>query len=137
LNVPIDVVASVQVISNPYDPQYGKLTGAASTVDTKTGDYEKLHFSIQNVMPRVRVRDGCIFGIGGATPRMTVTGPLIKNRVAFTQSTEYRLVRTPVNSLPAFERDTTLEGVNSYTQLDLNLSRSRPPRFLYRCIRKS
>src|SRR5215469_562083 len=25
--VPIDVVSSVQVISNPYDPQYGKLTG--------------------------------------------------------------------------------------------------------------
>jgi hypothetical protein len=53
---------------------------------------------------------------------MTVTGPLIKNRVAFTQSTEYRLVRTPDNNLPALERDTTLEGVNSYTQLDLNLS---------------
>jgi Carboxypeptidase regulatory-like domain/TonB-dependent Receptor Plug Domain len=35
-DVPIDVVASVQVISNPYDPQYGKLTGAVSTMDTKT-----------------------------------------------------------------------------------------------------
>ena len=38
--VPIDVVSSVQVISNPYDPQYGKLTGAVSTLDTKTGDFE-------------------------------------------------------------------------------------------------
>jgi len=28
LNLPIDVVASVQVISNPYDPQYGKFTGS-------------------------------------------------------------------------------------------------------------
>jgi hypothetical protein len=122
LDVPIDVVASVQVISNPYDPQYGKLTGAVSTIDTKTSDYEKLHFSIQNVMPRVRVRDGSIFGVGGATPRMTITGPLIKDRIAFTQSMEYRFIRTPVNSLPAFQRDTTLEGVNSYTQFDLNLS---------------
>jgi hypothetical protein len=122
LDVPIDVVASVQVISNPYDPEYGKLTGAVSTIDTKTSDYEKFHFSIQNVMPRVRVRDGSIVGVGGATPRMTVTAPLIKDRVAFTQSIEYRFVRTPVNSLPAFQRDTTLEGVNSYTQFDLNLS---------------
>lgn len=37
--VPIDVVASVQVISNPYDPHYGKLTGAVSTLDTKTGNF--------------------------------------------------------------------------------------------------
>src|ERR1700689_3854188 len=36
LNLPIDVVASVQVISNPYDPQYGKFTGGVSTVTTKT-----------------------------------------------------------------------------------------------------
>ena len=35
---------------------------------------------------------------------------------------EYRFIRTPVNSLPAFERDTTLEAVNSYTQFDLNLT---------------
>jgi hypothetical protein len=122
LDVPIDVVASVQVISNPYDPQYGKFTGAVSTVDTKTSDYADFHFSVQNVMPRVRVRDGSIFGVGGATPRMTVTGPLIKDRIAYTQSIEYRFVRTPVNSLPAFQRDSTLEGVNSYTQFDLNIS---------------
>jgi hypothetical protein len=56
LDVPIDVVASVQVISNPYDPQYGKLTGAVSTIDTKTSDYETLHLSIQNIVPRIRAR---------------------------------------------------------------------------------
>jgi len=122
LDVPIDVVASVQVISNPYDPQYGKLTGAVSTIDTKTSDYEKFHFSMQNVMPRVRVRDGSIFGIGGATPRMMITGPLLKDRIAIMQSIEYRFTRTPVNSLPAFQRDTTLESVNSYTQFDVNMT---------------
>src|SRR5208337_4444520 len=49
INLPIDVVSSVQVISNPYDPQYGRLTGALSTVETKTGNYEKDHFTIQNI----------------------------------------------------------------------------------------
>ena len=34
IDLPIDVVSSVQVISNPYDPQYGKLTGAVSETDT-------------------------------------------------------------------------------------------------------
>jgi hypothetical protein len=119
INLPIDVVASVQVISNPYDPQYGKLTGALSTVETKTGDYEKYHFTIQNIVPRWRDRAGTIAGLGAATPRMTFTGPILKDRVAFTQSVEYRFVRTPVNSLPPLQRDTKLEGFNSYTQFDL------------------
>ncbi len=53
---------------------------------------------------------------------MTFTGPVITNRVALTESFEYRFIRTPVNSLPASARDTTHEGFNSYTQLDLTLT---------------
>jgi outer membrane receptor for ferrienterochelin and colicin len=122
LNLPLDVVASVQVISNPYDPQYGKFTGAVSTVSTKTSDYEKFHFSMQNFLPRLRDRDGTIMGIGAATPRTTITGPLVKDHIAITQSFEYRFVRTPVNSLPASERDTKLESFDSYTQFDFMIS---------------
>src|SRR6266566_731220 len=122
LNLPIDVVASVQVISNPYDPQYGKFTGAVSTVSTKTSDYAKFHFSIQNFLPRLRDRDGSIMGIGAPTPRTTITGPLWKDHIAITQSFEYRFVRTPVNSLPPSQRDTKLESFDSYTQIDFILS---------------
>jgi hypothetical protein len=122
INLPIDVVSSVQVISNPYDPQYGKFTGAVATVATKTGDYDKSHFSLQNFVPRLRDRDGIIAGIGAATPRITFTGPIVKGRIAITQSFEYRFVRTPVNSLPPLERDTKLESFDSYTQVDLVLT---------------
>lgn len=122
INLPIDVVASVEVISNPYDPQYGKFTGAVSTVSTKTSDYAKFHFSFQNFVPRLRDRDGIISGIGAATPRMTFTVPIVKDRIAVTQSFEYRFVRTPVNSLPPLARDTKLESFDSYTQFDFILT---------------
>jgi len=122
INLPIDVVSSVQVVSNPFDPQYGRFTGALSTVETKTGSYEKRHFSIQNVLPRWRDRAGTIAGIGAATPRMTYTGPLVRDKAALTQSFEYRFIRTPVNSLPPLERDSKLEGFNSYTQGDFSPS---------------
>jgi hypothetical protein len=122
INLPIDVVSSVQVISNPYDPQYGKFAGAVTTVATKTSDYDKFHFSIQNIIPRLRDRDGDILGIGALTPRTTFTGPLAKGRVAVTQSFEYRMVYTPVNSLPPLQRDTKLESFDSYTQFDFILT---------------
>ena len=122
MNLPIDVVQSVQVVSNPYDPQYGRFTGAVSSVETKTGSYEKHHFSIQNILPRMRDRDGSIVGIGAATPRMTFSGPLVADKVSFVQSFEYRFVRTPVNSLPPMQRDQTVEGFDTYSQTDMKIS---------------
>src|SRR5258707_15142244 len=61
-------------------------------------------------------------GIGAATPRTPIPGPVWKDRIAITQSFEYRYVRTPVNSLPPSNRDTKLESFDSYTQIDFILS---------------
>ena len=43
MNLPIDVVESVKVIANPYDPEYGRLTGAVSSVETVTGNFDAFH----------------------------------------------------------------------------------------------
>ena len=122
LSLPIDVVEAVTVIANPYDPEYGRLTGAVSTVETTTGNFDKMHLSVQNFFVRPRQRDGSFVGIESATPRATLTGPLIRHKVAFTQSVEYRFVRTPVSSLPPLQRDIKFEGVTLYNQIDWNLS---------------
>lgn len=122
INLPIDVVSSVQVISNPYDPEYGKFTGAISSIETRTGNLKKFHVSAQNFVPRARDRDGHIVGIGAFTPRVTFTGPIVKDRLAFTQSFEYRFVRTPVESLPPLQRDSKLESFDSFSQFDLKIN---------------
>ncbi|MBV9155754.1 MAG: carboxypeptidase regulatory-like domain-containing protein, partial [Acidobacteriaceae bacterium] len=122
LNLPIDVVETVSVIANPYDPEYGRLAGAVSNVDTTTGNFNDWHFSVQNLFPRPRKRNGDFIGLESLTPRMTVTGPLLKNKIAFTQSFEYRFIRVPVSSLPALQRDTRYEGFNAFSQIDATLT---------------
>jgi len=62
---------------------------------------------------------------------MMMTGPLIKDRLAYTQSLEYRFIQTPTNSLPGSQRDTTFEGVNSYTQFDMNLTTKQTATFSF------
>jgi len=125
INIPIDVVSKVDVLSTPYDPEYGKFTGAVSNVETRPGDFNKLHLSAQNLIPRLRRLDGSIMGIAAATPRVTLSGPIVKDRVALTESIEYRYDRSPVTSLPPLQSNTQSETFDSYTQLDLNLSKKQ------------
>jgi TonB dependent receptor/Carboxypeptidase regulatory-like domain len=122
MSLPVDVVESVKVIPNPYDPEYGRLAGALSSVETTTGNFDAFHLSVQNLFVRPRKRSGDFIGIESATPRITVTGPLWKKKIAFTQSLEYRFIRVPVSSLPQLQRDTKLEGFNSFSQADVNLT---------------
>lgn len=124
INLPIDVIASVKVLSNPYDAEYGKFAGAISTVNTQVSDFNKFHYKFQNFLPRLRKRDGAIMGIEAATPRLTLSGPLVPGRVAVTQSVQYRFVRNEIENagLPPLERDTALESFDSFTQVDLQIS---------------
>jgi hypothetical protein len=124
INLPIDVVQSVQVLANPYDAQYGKFTGAVTTVQTRSGgDHFKVQ--IQNLFPRVRKRAGNIVGIESVVPRLTFSGPVRKGRVYYLQSLEYRFIRTRVPGLRHLDRvlrsDTNLESFDSHTQFDVEL----------------
>jgi len=125
INIPIDVVSKVEVLSTPYDPEYGKFTGAVSNVETRPGDFDKFRITAQNLLPRLRRVDGSIMGLAAVTPRITLSGPIVKDRVAFTESLEYRYERNPVDSLPPLQSYNRSENFNSYTQLDLNISQKQ------------
>jgi hypothetical protein len=125
INIPIDVVSSVEVLTTPYDPEYGKFTGAVANVETRPGDFQKFHVSAQNFVPRLRRLDGSIMGIAAATPRVTFSGPLRKDRIAFTESVDYRYERDPINSLPPLQSDTRSESFDSYTQIDFNIGQKQ------------
>ena len=121
MNLPIEAIQSVQVLTNPYAPEYGKFTGAVTAVQTKSGS-EKFVANAQSFFPRLRRRGGSFVGIEAFTPRVTFSGPLIKDKLKFNQSFEYRFVRTPVENLPPLKRDTDLESFDSLSQLDWDIN---------------
>jgi len=117
INLPIEAIQSVQVLTNPYLSEYGEFTGAVTSIETKSGT-DRFDTEFQNFFPRLRRRDGHYVGIEGFTPRLAFSGPIKKDKLWFMQSFEYRYVRTPVESLPPLERDTNLESFDSVSQLD-------------------
>jgi outer membrane receptor for ferrienterochelin and colicin len=120
INLPIEAIQSVEVVSNPYAPEYGNFTGAVTKVQTRSGG-EKFAVDAQSFVPRLRREGGSFVGIGAFTPRVTFSGPLIKDKLKFMQSFEYRFVRTPVENLPTLKRDTDLESFDSVSQFDWDI----------------
>ncbi|HKV36984.1 MAG TPA: TonB-dependent receptor [Pyrinomonadaceae bacterium] len=120
IELPLEAVDTVQVHSNPYSSEYGKFTGAVTTIETRSGSND-WRYLVTGVLPRPRWRDGSIFGMGAATPRIAVGGPIKKDKLFFFQSLEYRFVRTNVESLERLneqQRDIQRESFDSFTRLD-------------------
>src|SRR5258705_174250 len=95
INLPLEAIQSVEGLTKPYAPEYGEFTGGVTAVETRSGS-GKFEMQAQSFFPRARRRGGAFVGIGAFTPRVTFSGPLIKNKLKFIQSFEYRFVRTPV-----------------------------------------
>jgi hypothetical protein len=62
IELPLEAVDTVQVYSNPYSSEFGKFTGAVTTIETRSGSND-LRYLVLGVLPRPRWRDGTIFGI--------------------------------------------------------------------------
>src|ERR1700753_243576 len=70
INLPIEAIQSVEVLTNPYAPEYGQFTGAVTAVQTRSGT-DKFAFDAQSMFPRLRRRGGHVVGIEAFTPRVT------------------------------------------------------------------
>lgn len=122
INLPVDAIQSVQVLTNPYAPEYGKFSGGVTSIETRRGT-DSWKATAQNFFPRVRRRDGSFVGLGAVTPRITFGGPVVRDKVQFFQSLEYRFVRTEVevDTLPPLNRDRKLESFDSISRLDWDI----------------
>ena len=120
-DIPIEAAASVQVEENPYGAEFGRLTGGATNLETKGGG-NKLKFTMARFFPAFRY---FLTGpIDSYRPRVTLSGPIIRDRLFFLQSFEYRFSRIRVPNIPAPRDSTTSEAFNSFTQFDLTINKN-------------
>ncbi|MDD5541756.1 MAG: carboxypeptidase regulatory-like domain-containing protein [Acidobacteriia bacterium] len=121
INIPVDAVESVQVFKTPYLSEYGRFSGGVTTVETKPAG-PKWEFSFNDFLPDPRIKNGSIVGIADDTPRLSFSGPLIRNRIGFAQSFEYDILKSPVRGLSFPGNETKTEAFNSYSRFDFILS---------------
>jgi hypothetical protein len=130
LNLPVDSVEAVQVFQHPYTAEYGQFTGGLTRIETRRGG-DRLHFEVNDFLPDLRFREGKIRGIADDSPRLNFNGPLVADRVFFSQSLSYTFSRTQVRGLDFPFDETKTESASSFTQLDLLLSSSHTQTFTF------
>ena len=121
MELPIEAIESVKVYSSPYLAEFGKFTGAVTSIQTRQGT-NKWKVLFTNFIPRLRKRLGKIMGIESATPRFALAGPIIKDKLWISQNLEYRFIRTKVTSLPELHNETVLETFDSFSRIDLDIN---------------
>jgi hypothetical protein len=121
ISLPLEAVASVKVLDNPFSAEYGQFAGAVTEVETRSGT-DQWKYLVTNLFPRFRWREGGVRGLESITPRFTVAGPLVADKLYLFQSFDYRFVRVPMGSLPPLARDQQFETFDSSTQLDWSAS---------------
>jgi len=126
-DIPLEAAAAVQVEENPYSAEYGHLTGAATNLETKGGG-NKFKLGATRFFPVFHN----IFGgaVDSFRPRVTLSGPVIGNRLLFLQSFEYRFSRIYVPSLAPGRDSSSSENFNSFTQVDLIANKNNRVKFI-------
>jgi hypothetical protein len=117
LTVPIDSVQSITVYQTPFLAEYGRFTAGLVSVETRRGG-DEWKYEINDPFPDFAIRSYHLRGLRDATPRLNAEGPIVRNKLFFSEGLEYEVRKVEVHTLPYPDDQKKNEGVNSFFQLD-------------------
>ena len=112
IEIPLDAVESLSVYKNTDLADYGRFSGGLTTVETKA-PASRFEYELSDFVPTPRIKSGHIMGIADDEPRLYVTGPLIENKLNFSEAFEYDVNRQPVRGLAFPNNEIKTQGFNS------------------------
>jgi hypothetical protein len=119
--VPVDAIQSIQVFNTPDSSAYGGFSGGLTRIEIRppapTWGYKLL-----DLIPSFRGKNDHLVGIANITPRIEVGGPLIKNKLNFSEDLTYEFRRDPVHGLTWPFNETFVYGLVSFTELQYTFS---------------
>jgi hypothetical protein len=123
VTLPADAVSTIEALGSPFTADFGRFSAGVTVFHTRAGS-DRWRTLANGFFPSFRVaRDNQLrpVGIDGFTPRVTVTGPLVKGRVTFAESAQYYFQSHDARDRPVSELSTQKE-VRLFTRVDATLS---------------
>jgi hypothetical protein len=120
---PIRAFESITTRPDPYLPEFDRFVSSEAPADLGEGA-NHWRFGLSDVIPGLKWRTGTIMGIGSVNPRVTVSGPIARDRVFMALSLRYRKKVIRIPALPDLHNDAKLEGFEGASRVDAQLSPS-------------
>jgi hypothetical protein len=123
VRVPVDAVASVEVLSNPIAAELGRFSSGLVVMHPRGGG-DEWRFSLRNLDPsfrRERGRPWHLLGVRSFAPRLSLSGPLVRGRLYLAQSVQYGYRVSELESRPQDETSRQ-QYLSLVTRLDYQAS---------------
>jgi hypothetical protein len=114
IDLPVAALDSLEVSKNAYNAQYGGFSGGLTTIHVRP-PADQWHFELQNIPPNPRIKNGTLVGIADFNPILYVTGPLIANRLSFSETLGYDIDKDPVRGLAWPHNEIRIHDFTSFT----------------------
>jgi len=121
LRVSVDALQSAEVQSGRYSAEYGKGSGGLVSLKTVMGD-DHFRFSATDFIPSVQGQKG--IHIKTWTPRVTVSGPLRKDKAWFLNAADGNYDLNVIKDLPAGADRGTAWRISNLSKVQVNLTPS-------------
>lgn len=115
----VDAVESIDFRDGRYAPEFGKGSSGALSIRTEAGD-DTWRYSGTNFIPGLDTSGG--LHLGAYTPRLNLSGPIIKGRLWFSDSVDADYNQLYVPNLPGGQNMRTSFGASDLLHLQANLT---------------
>jgi hypothetical protein len=119
--VPVDAIQSIHVFNTPDSVAYGGFSAGLTRIDIRPPS-PLWNYKFLDFLPSFRGKNDHLVGIANITPRFEIGGPLVKDKLNFSQDLSYEFRRDPIRGLTWPFNETYVYAFDSFTNLQWILS---------------
>jgi len=119
--VPVDAIQSIQVFNTPDSVAYGGFSAGLTRIDIKPPS-PLWNYKFLDFLPSFRGKNDHLVGIANMTPRFEVGGPIVKDKLNFSEDLSYEFRRDPIHGLTWPFNETYVYAFDSFSNLQWILS---------------
>ena len=119
--IPLDAIQTLNVYKTPYSAENGGFSGGLTSIETKSPSAD-WHYGVMDFVPGFRGKAGHVVGISDFTPRLFFGGPVVTNKLNFSETFSYDVEKSPVRGLAWPYNETKRQGFDTFTSFQAVLS---------------
>jgi len=119
--VPVNVIQNIQVFSTPDSSAYGGFSGGLTRIDIRP-PVPGWNYKFLDLVPSFRGKNDHLVGLLNMTPGVEFGGPLIKNKLNFSETMTYEFRKDPIHGLSWPVDETMTYSLVSFTQFQWTFS---------------